>query len=480
MPTSASSLPAELDPQLISVDISGVKASIAKYKKANRGLKMKMGGQKYIRELEKRLDLLHKDLRLAEDPKSPEELPYAFEEDSTGPPAESNTMEIDDHSGGNEHGESTMGEGEGNIEEQDEPLIDAADILAMRCLWVDALHQKALIGFPVPFDKVKGGIERIIVGQAGKQEVELYVKGWAQLQMYGDFACQTGEEIVADVIGWKYKASGDALDWKERLCIVKWIQEAQKELQSQKDQENALSLEFFSYEDDKTSLLTRKAALLARTDMRAHPGTVEAGEDVALLVLGNRNSEQKCLTCHNSARGLNKPKQGQAWLQVDPSLPRLGCGCHVSSALMELVMTKAVATKYTDFPVRPPPKAPKASVTFPHSDFNFNPVTIAMVERFVYDLTRQNAGDLLCQPQVRLLRVIVGATEQLGCSYQRAFREAADNQDEEEETEDVQYREELELLKEFKGKVERFSTKLARLQEKHGLPGGPVKYSDGV
>ncbi|KAF7966486.1 hypothetical protein HWV62_38146 [Athelia sp. TMB] len=160
MPTSASSLPAELDPQLISVDISDVKASIAKYKKANRGLEIKMEGSKYIRELEKRLDSLRKDLRLAEDPESPGELPYAFEEDSAG-----------------------------------------------------------------QFQKMTASVKGS------------YVKGWAQLQMYSDFACQTGEEIVADIIRWK-KASGEALDWKERLCVVKWIQEVQKELQGQKDQES--------------------------------------------------------------------------------------------------------------------------------------------------------------------------------------------------------------------------------------------------
>lgn len=176
----------------------------------------------------------------------------------------------------------------------------------------------------------------------------------------------------------------------------------------------------------------------------------------------------KCLTCHNSARGQNKPKRGQAWLdEVDPAIDRLSCGCLTSTSLLELVMTKTVAATHPNFPTRPVEKKSKSESTFPHSDFHFNPITIGMVEAFIFDLTRLNPVDLLCQPQVRGLRAVVGTMLQLETLYQDARNEAEDEGDE-------RYQEELNLIGDVKKKLYRFSQKLASLQEENGLPGGSV------
>lgn len=148
------------------------------------------------------------------------------------------------------------GEGEGG-EEEEEQTITAADILgsssqyskawevtkvvftAMRCRWVDGLHQKALEGFPVKpfhFGKLIENIGSIIVGRMSQQGVERYKTGWLQLQKYGNFACQTEDDIAPDVIGWKCDTN-PAPVWKDVLHIVKWIEEAKVEIQKEKDKE---------------------------------------------------------------------------------------------------------------------------------------------------------------------------------------------------------------------------------------------------
>lgn len=135
-------------------------------------------------------------------------------------------------------------------------------------------------------------------------------------------------------------------------------------------------------------------------------------------------------------------------------------------------MTKKIANHYPEFPSRPTTDASQkgyrsSDYDFPHSDFAFNPVTLGMVERFIFDLTQQNAQDLLCQQEVRLLRVIVGATSQLI----KRYREARDGDED-------QYDEELKLIQEFRAKAERFTLKLGKLQRENGLQGGSVHYDE--
>lgn len=135
-------------------------------------------------------------------------------------------------------------------------------------------------------------------------------------------------------------------------------------------------------------------------------------------------------------------------------------------------MTKVVASRHPQFPSRPNLDASQgayksADYTYPHSVFAFNPITLGMVERFIYELTEMKAEDLLCQPHVRLIRVMIGAASHLSNEYREA-REA----DEDGE----QYEEEWKAIAEFRTRVDRFSRKMGELQRRNGLPGGDVHY----
>lgn len=182
----------------------------------------------------------------------------------------------------------------------------------------------------------------------------------------------------------------------------------------------------------------------------------------------------KCLSCHNSGRGANKPKHGED-LRVQQGLRNvesLSCGCAVTSSLLELLMTKMIPKYYPDFPSRPNVDAGQKAYKsgdhlHPHSDFNFNPVLLGMVERFLFELTGMYSGDLLCQPHVRLIRIISGAAGQLIKEYREA------NGDDEN---DPIYKEEWRLVLKFRESVDNFVGRMGKLQRENGLPGGDVHY----
>lgn len=232
-------------------------------------------------------------------------------------------------------------------------------------------------------------------------------------------------------------------------------------------------------------------AIVARREARAYPGSVEAGKEVAMSLFLNhvclsiartfsaltfvviQTKSQKCLTCHNSGRGANRPKHAQP-PKGQQGNDLLSCGCPVSTSLLELVMTKTVPTRHPEYPSRPKLDASQvgykaADYTYPHSTFAFNPITLGLVERFIFELTEQKAEDLLCQPQVRLIRVIAGASGHLIKEYREAREANADGE---------QYEEEWKTILAFRATVDKFSRKMAELQRKNGLPGGSVHYDE--
>lgn len=389
----------------------------------------------------------------------------------------------------------------------------------MRMLFVEGLHQKALAweATGVSFEKVLPYIQRIVDGRMSPHDVAKFGAAWLTLHRYGDQACDTaaidGQIIVNSVIGWKRVDPARDINWSEVLQIVTWIHRAQREIKDLQSQDGVLSSfepfeilskmlpkilaakinSFFDYDEGMALIMNQSIAITARREALAYPGAVEAGKEVAMRLLKNhvgvfiqdtfsamrliliKNGIGKCLSCHNSGRGTNKPKHGED-LRVQQGLRNvesLSCGCAVSSSLLELLMTKMVPKYYPDFPSRPTldagHKGYKAGdYAHPHSDFAFNPVLLGMTERFLVELTGMQSVDLLCQPEVRLLRIIAGASGQLIKEYRNARNENAEEQ----------YGDEWRMITKFRESVDRFVGKMAKLQRENGLRGGSVHYDE--
>ncbi|KAF7973343.1 hypothetical protein HWV62_15501 [Athelia sp. TMB] len=323
---------------------------------------------------------------------------------------------------------------------------------------------EALDFFPVSWPLVGQRIQSIIDGKASPRDTAALSDAWKKLQLWGNMTCAGDFGVVADVIGWKDTINDRGANWPEAFTIYQWLIEAVKGLKDQKTRECVLIcsksdiLKIWDYGSGTYTEFNQTMAVQAREDAGRWLGSIESGREVAIHMLTNRSGKTKCITCHHSARGSNKPKHGDGLRGDDEDY--LDCRCPVDSSLLEAFILKVCRKAYPDFPYRPLNKNDEDG-GYPHSDFAFNPVTLGLVERVIADLTGLTVDKLLQQREARLLSVITSATCELYDEYKL--------------NPDV-YSDECQLIKKFRDRVYYFQRDLMVLQEENELPGGKPQF----
>lgn len=117
----------------------------------------------------------------------------------------------------------------------------------MRCLFVEAIPEKALKVFPIEFSKVASAIQKIIdKKETSTSYADQYMKAWVKFQNWGNVACMNEEAIREEDIGWDNAVrvgTRNVPDWPAALRILDWIQEAQKEVKARKLKEGVWEFE---------------------------------------------------------------------------------------------------------------------------------------------------------------------------------------------------------------------------------------------
>lgn len=178
----------------------------------------------------------------------------------------------------------------------------------------------------------------------------------------------------------------------------------------------------------------------------------------SLLIDDKQDGHFQCITCHNTARGKNKPKHGDGLRST--GIGHIYCGCPEDAALLEFFIFKLGGTCYNS-PSRPLPGQDKQSLEFPHSDFNLNPVHMALFGN-VLDQLGMDADQLFIQREMRLLRIIRASCNEL----QTAFK-VIDDADPA-----GKYEGEYELVKQFFTVTSDFCEDMRRLHKQTPLPNG--------
>lgn len=136
------------------------------------------------------------------------------------------------------------------------------------------------------------------------------------------------------------------------------------------------------------------------------------------------------------------------------------CGCPEDTSLLEFFIFKLGATCYNT-PSRPPPDQDKKSLKFPKSDFNLNPVQMALFGN-VIDHLGMDVKHLFVQREMRLMRVIHASANEL----QAAFKSIDD------EDPAGKHEGEHELVKMFVSTTSDFCIDMRKLHKETPLPNG--------
>lgn len=178
----------------------------------------------------------------------------------------------------------------------------------------------------------------------------------------------------------------------------------------------------------------------------------------SLLIDDKQDGHFQCITCHNTARGKNKPKHGDGLRST--GIGHIYCGCPEDAALLEFFIFKLGGTCYNS-PSRPLPGQDKQSLEFPHSDFNLNPVHMALFGN-VLDQLGMDADQLFIQREMRLLRII-----RASCNELRTAFKVIDDADPAGKHEG-----EYELVKQFFTVTSDFCEDMRKLHKQTPLPNG--------
>jgi len=117
-----------------------------------------------------------------------------------------------------------------------------------------------------------------------------------------------------------------------------------------------------------------------------------------------QNAFEKCLACHNGARGTTKPKKGEA-LKGDGEGYMADCGCPTDTALIELFIVKATAG------LGPP--VPDKEQRIKTSEFYFNPVNLTIVRTAIEILSGHTTRTLFAPEFDRLQTTVTWALTKL-------------------------------------------------------------------
>ena len=102
----------------------------------------------------------------------------------------------------------------------------------------------------------------------------------------------------------------------------------------------------------------------------------------------------KCLTCHSGGRGKSQPKAGGA-LRGDHGRPGQGseeylhCGCPLSTALLELWITKMAVQNDPNLPSRPLGSKAlngEGDLNLKKADFSMSPAVLMLVAASIHEL----------------------------------------------------------------------------------------------
>jgi len=181
-------------------------------------------------------------------------------------------------------------------------------------------------------------------------------------------------------------------------------------------------IKIYDYENHRRVAFLPAMMEQARSLPDAWPGSIEVGPKTALHILRNRvslmicsrgsvelknitkNSFEKCLACHNGARGTTKPKKGDA-LKGEGNEYMKDCGCPTDTALIELFIVKATAG------LGPP--APNKAQGIKTSEFYFNPVNLTIVHSVIEILSGHTTRTLFAPESSRLHTTVTWALKKL-------------------------------------------------------------------
>ncbi|KIP06320.1 hypothetical protein PHLGIDRAFT_13933 [Phlebiopsis gigantea 11061_1 CR5-6] len=147
--------------------------------------------------------------------------------------------------------------------------------------------------------------------------------------------------------------------------------------------------------EGKRTNITATMLRQAREDAEKWPELLENGAEIAKLVLCNKYGNFKCLTCHAGGRGKLQPKagsalRGQRGCVQDPNAEEyLHCGCPLSTALLELWITKnAALSPLANLPKHPlGPAAAGSGSDLKKADFAMSTAVLKLFEAAVYEFT---------------------------------------------------------------------------------------------
>ncbi|KAI0056169.1 hypothetical protein BV25DRAFT_1842452 [Artomyces pyxidatus] len=222
--------------------------------------------------------------------------------------------------------------------------------------------------------------------------------------------------------GWPVTTDLSAGDPEPSVCknILEWVNDVfplheapQRATSPFPDSSPLQTVFYFDDENQERAILTHKIAVRARQYPEKYSGVLEEGRALALEALRSKDGDVKCLHCRGAGRAANKPRKAQSLRSQGEGY--LDCGCPVTSSLLEFWVFKNSSNYLNEVPTPENNVEVRESVGKEghHYRLGFTALNLPYIAAAVKEVSRLEVDDLLQPRTQRTLTTLWRIAEQL-------------------------------------------------------------------